>query len=151
VHSKCIQNRMCVSQKSVRLLLVLYLWGVQARLRRKLRRRQYVSDGPNATWHIDGYDKLKPLGICIHGCIDGFSRQIIWMEAYNTNNNQTVIAGYFLSAWMHKRVKVKLKIHMLNSSRYSSEAWTWTVIWVNTALFLERVQPTNASNGSGFA
>ena len=22
-------------------------------------------------WHIDGYDKLKPYGFPIHGCIDG--------------------------------------------------------------------------------
>ena len=21
-------------------------------------------------WHTDGYDKLKPFGFCIHGCID---------------------------------------------------------------------------------
>jgi hypothetical protein len=97
MHSKCIQNGMFDSQTTVRLLLgILDPSGVQARLHRKLRRRQYVSDGPNATWHIDGYDKLKPFGICIHGCIDGFSRQIIWLEAYNTNNNPRVIAGFFL-------------------------------------------------------
>ena len=23
-------------------------------------------------WHIDGYDKLKPYGCAIHGCIDGY-------------------------------------------------------------------------------
>ena len=27
--------------------------------------------GPNFIWHMDGYDKLKPYGITIHGCIDG--------------------------------------------------------------------------------
>ena len=32
------------------------------------------SCGPNYVWHIDGYDKLKPFGIAISGCIDGFSR-----------------------------------------------------------------------------
>ena len=36
---------------------------------RKLQRRSYVSPGPNATWHVDGYDKLKPYGLPIHGCI----------------------------------------------------------------------------------
>ena len=28
---------------------------------------------PNFLWHCDGYDKLKPFGIAIHGCIDGYS------------------------------------------------------------------------------
>ena len=39
---------------------------------RKLERRIYTSRGPNALWHADGYDKLKPYGLPIHGCIDGF-------------------------------------------------------------------------------
>ena len=27
---------------------------------RKLQRRSYISPGLHATWHMDGYDKLKP-------------------------------------------------------------------------------------------
>ena len=34
---------------------------------RKLQRRSYVSPGPNATCHVDGY--LKPYGLPIHGCL----------------------------------------------------------------------------------
>ena len=49
-------------------------------------------------WHIDGYVKLKPFGIAIRGGIDGFSRKIIWLEAYKTNSDQKVIAGYFMDA-----------------------------------------------------
>ena len=45
--------------------------GAQQRRRRKLKRRVYQSQGPNYCWHIDGYDKLKPFGFAIHGCIDG--------------------------------------------------------------------------------
>ena len=45
--------------------------GVDRRKRRKLTRREYHSFGPNHTWHIDGYDKLKPFGIAILGAIDG--------------------------------------------------------------------------------
>ena len=26
---------------------------------------------PNEVWHCDGYDKLKPYGFAIQGCIDG--------------------------------------------------------------------------------
>ena len=39
-----------------------------------LERRCYRSNGPNETWHVDGYDKLKLYEFPIHGCIDGFSR-----------------------------------------------------------------------------
>ena len=27
--------------------------------------------GPDFVWHLNGYDKLKPYGFAIHGCIDG--------------------------------------------------------------------------------
>ena len=47
---------------------------------------------------MDGYDKLKPFGFCIHGCIDGYSRLIVWLEDGVTNNNPDVTAGYFLDA-----------------------------------------------------
>ena len=72
--------------------------GVEARRRHRLIRRTYKSSGPNETWHIDGYDKLKPFGVAISGCIDGYSRNIIWLEAYTTNNDPKVILGYYLSA-----------------------------------------------------
>lgn len=49
-------------------------------------------------WHIDSYDKLKPYGICINGCIDGFSRNIIWLRAALTNSDPKVIGGYFVEA-----------------------------------------------------
>ncbi|XP_030578347.1 uncharacterized protein LOC115796976 [Archocentrus centrarchus] len=47
---------------------------------------------------MDSYDKLKPYGIGINGCIDGFSRYVVWMEAYRTNNDPKVIADYFITS-----------------------------------------------------
>ena len=29
---------------------------------------------------MDGNDKLKPYGISIHGCIDGYSRKVLWLQ-----------------------------------------------------------------------
>ena len=72
--------------------------GVDIRKRGKLIRRRYYAKGPNWAWHVDSYDKLKPYGICINGCIDGFSRKIIWMEAYNTNSDPRIIGQYYLEA-----------------------------------------------------
>ena len=47
---------------------------------------------------MDGYDKLKPFGFSIHGCIDGFSRRLIWLEVAATNKNPHVIANYYVQA-----------------------------------------------------
>ena len=55
-----------------------------------LRRRKYISSGPNAVWHADGYDKLKLYGFPIHGAIDGFSRRVLWIDVTRSNNNSDV-------------------------------------------------------------
>ena len=44
---------------------------------------------------------MKPYGIAINGCIDGFSRHIMWMEAYYTNSDPKVIADYFINTVTH--------------------------------------------------
>lgn len=91
------ERRMVVSRETVRhALRIIDPEGVSQRLRHRLRRRQYRAKGPNFLWHIDGYDKLKPFGFSIHGCIDGFSRRIMWLEVGTTNNDSRVIAQYFL-------------------------------------------------------
>ena len=51
--------------------------GSNLRKARRLRRRTYHNPGPNQSWLMDGYDKLKPFGFPIHGPIDGFSRRIL--------------------------------------------------------------------------
>ncbi|XP_057304634.1 uncharacterized protein LOC130641714 [Hydractinia symbiolongicarpus] len=72
--------------------------GVSTRRKRRLRRRVYTVPGPDHLWHIDGYDKLKPFGFSVHGCIDGFSRRIIWLEVGVTNKQPEVIAHYYIQA-----------------------------------------------------
>lgn len=70
-----------------------------SRLRRanRLRRRNYLNPGPNYCWHADGYDKLKPFGFPIHGCIDGFSRRILWLEIVRSNNDPRVMGKLFFN------------------------------------------------------
>lgn len=70
--------------------------GIRRRKAHRLIRRRYYAHGPNYVWHVDGYDKLKPYGFCIHGAIDGYSRRILWLEVSNTNNASDVIAKYYL-------------------------------------------------------
>ncbi len=101
MHHRAIQRGFVVSQETIRRLMkIVDADGVELRRAQRLRRRQYACRGPNALWHMDSYDKLKPYGIAINGCIDGFSRHIMWMEAYTTNSNPKVIADYFINTVM---------------------------------------------------
>ena len=70
--------------------------GTETRRARRLRRRQYVSVGLNFCWHADGYDKLKPDGFPIHGCVDGFSRKILWIKVSRTNSDPVVPAYLYI-------------------------------------------------------
>ena len=97
MYRRCIQSGLVVKRDVVMdILRVLDPEGVRLRRRRRLVRRRYMSLGPNFAWHLDSYDKLKPYGIAINGCIDGFSRRVLWVRAYFTNSNPRVIAGYFM-------------------------------------------------------
>lgn len=98
-HQKCWLNGIVTDRETVRMLLQLLDGeGVDLRSRNRLQRRVYHSCGPKYVWHIDGYDKLKPFGVAISGCIDGFSIKMLWLEAYKTNNDPKIIAGYFMDA-----------------------------------------------------
>ena len=87
---------MTADKETFRLILkLLDPVGADTRKRWKLTPREYNSFGPNHTWHIDGYDNLKPFGIAIHGAIDGYSRRIFWLTL-SSSNNPKVIANYYL-------------------------------------------------------
>ena len=88
---------LCVSQHDVRQLLkVMDPVGVEARSQRRFRRRQYINKGPNYMIHVDGFDKLKPFGISVHGAIDGFSRRILWLKVGPSNKNPRYIARFYI-------------------------------------------------------
>jgi hypothetical protein len=72
----CKQNyKLVVARNNVmEILRRLDPHGNSKRTSRRLQRRIYISEGPNFTWLMDGFDKLKPCGFAIHGAIDGFSR-----------------------------------------------------------------------------
>lgn len=71
--------------------------GIEERSRYRLKRRLYCVPGPNFIWHIDGYDKLKPFGFSIHGCVDGFSRRVLWLEVSSTNKDPNVVSHFYLT------------------------------------------------------
>ena len=96
-HSLRLVNGVSVPRNTVAVLLKeIDPIGVENRRKRRLRRREYSSLGPNYAWHADGYDKLKDFGFPIHGCIDGYSRKLLWLELTRSNNNPAIIAGFYL-------------------------------------------------------
>ena len=60
-------------------------------------RRQYCVPWPNSLWHLDGHHSLIRWGLVIHGCIDGFSRRIMFLKCNNNSLSQTVLE-LFLNA-----------------------------------------------------
>ena len=60
-------------------------WGIV------VSRRQYSVPWPNSLWHFDGHHSLIRWGFVIHGCIDGFSRRILFLRYSNNNLSQTFL------------------------------------------------------------
>ena len=70
---------------------------VQDSWRKLITRRIYDNNGPADVYHIDGNDKLKKWVFAIHGCIDRFSRNILWLHVSTSNNDPLIIAYFCLS------------------------------------------------------
>ena len=66
-------------------------WGVV------VSRRKYQVPWPNSLWHLDGHHSLIRWKLVIHGCIDGFSRRIIFLRCCSNNRADTVLE-LFLNA-----------------------------------------------------
>lgn len=62
-----------------------------------VNRRHYFVPGPLALWHLDGNHKLIRWSFVIHGCVDGYSRRIMFLKCNNNNKACTVVA-LFLKA-----------------------------------------------------
>jgi len=99
MHLKCILAGFSVSMENVGILLkILDPECVELCRRRRLIRCRYYAKGPNYIWNIDSYDKLKLYGIAINGCIDEFSRYMVWLEANFTSSDPKVVGSYFINA-----------------------------------------------------
>ena len=72
-------------------LILRTLFGSSQGSFRRMRRQGYHAWGPKCLWHIDGYD----IGLCTHEYICEFSRKIIWLNVYQTNNHQNSLVATF--------------------------------------------------------
>ena len=46
---------------------------------------------------FDGSDKLKPYGFEIHGCIDGYSRSVLWLSVVRSNKDRKEMCNLYLN------------------------------------------------------
>lgn len=60
-----------------------------------ISRRVYSVPWPNSLWHMDGHHLLIRWGFVVHGCIDGFSRMIVYLYCA-TNNYAVTVLDLFL-------------------------------------------------------
>jgi hypothetical protein len=67
------------SMTRVDLLNTAIRWGAQ------VSRRTYNVPWPNSLWHLDGHHSLIRWKFVIHGCIDGFSRRIMFLKCISNN------------------------------------------------------------------
>ncbi|XP_046839481.1 uncharacterized protein LOC124433742 [Xenia sp. Carnegie-2017] len=65
--------------------------GRSLRRRYAICRRVYNVKGPNNLWHLDSNHKLISWRMVIHGCIDGFSRAVIYLKCCTDNRASTVL------------------------------------------------------------
>ncbi|XP_030217483.1 uncharacterized protein LOC115547416 [Gadus morhua] len=66
--------------------------GRSLRRSQAIRRRVYSVQTPNELWHIDGNHKLVRWRMVFHGCVDGYSRSIIYLECLNNNRASSVLS-----------------------------------------------------------
>ena len=56
-----------------------------------VNRRHYSVPGLRSLWHLDGNHKLIRWGFVIHGCVDGFSRCLMFFKCSTNNKAVTVL------------------------------------------------------------
>lgn len=71
--------------------------GIEQRKTKPIKRREYVVAGPHYVWHMDGHHKLVKFGFVTHGCIDGYSRAVLYLHC-STNNKASTVLRLFKDA-----------------------------------------------------
>ncbi|KAL1489247.1 hypothetical protein ABEB36_014180 [Hypothenemus hampei] len=69
-------------------LYALHGVGRAMRSRKTIVRRVYRVKGSNYLWHMDSNHKLVTFRFIFHGCFDGYSRMIIYLECKSNNKNE---------------------------------------------------------------
>ena len=98
MHQMCIRNGLMVSPIIVgQIMKRLDPIGANVRRKETLKSRLYYSLGQNWVGNFDGYDKLKPYGFEMHGCIDGYSRRILCLSVIRSNKGPKEVCNLYFN------------------------------------------------------
>lgn len=86
-----------------------------------VNRRHYSVPGPRSLWNLDGNHKFIRWGFVIHGCVDGFSRRIMFLKC-STYNKAVTVLQLFQNAvqdfWLPSRVRGDQGTENIEVARY---------------------------------
>eukprot|EP00111_Clytia_hemisphaerica_P020862 TCONS_00061539-protein len=77
------------------------VWGQETLKKRKKEKQPFVSEGPGWTYPLDGHDKLmgfqnSTFPVAIYGCLDTFSRKIIFLRVWTSNSDPNLIGRFYM-------------------------------------------------------
>ena len=75
-------------------------WGIA------ISRRKYQVPWPNSLWHLDGHHALIRWKMVIHGCVDGYSRRIMFLRCSANNLAETVLELFLDGNLWPSRIRV---------------------------------------------
>jgi hypothetical protein len=81
-----------------RLLKLIEPEAVQARMRRRFRRKRFFAAGVNDIHVQDQHDKWKRFGLWFHNNLDPFTGFNHWLKVWWTNRNPRLIAGFYIES-----------------------------------------------------
>ncbi|KAL2092694.1 hypothetical protein ACEWY4_012492 [Coilia grayii] len=95
--------------------------GRSLRGRHAIRRRTYDVRNPNQLWHFDSNHKLVRWRMVLHGCIDGYSRTIIYLQCLDNNRAASVLSLFVAgveSFGLPSRVRCDLGMENIDVARF---------------------------------
>lgn len=119
----------------------------------QVQKRVPEKDCPNSLWRMKSYDKLRPYSICIGGYIDGFFRDIIWLNAGIKSNGSRFICAFIWRQHLHLIVVHKLleQIRLGAENGINLFAGKWGTKRFNLLPLLYGPSPANQKTESSMA
>ena len=118
-HKLRIEHHVCAPRN----LVAEIVWdmdpeGVELRNVKKIKKipkKPFLSNGPNWTFSLDGHDKMmgfqnSTFPLAIYGCLDTFSRKIIFLKVWNGNSCPILIAKFCMQYLLDSRITNLSKI-----------------------------------------